>query len=314
MNINNNSNVKPASLDDIQNQVTKLGDMLKERYNQLEEAEKKLENEKEKFDAAHKMIETFKDPIKLNIGGKIFMTSKSTLLKEESMLAAMFSGRHELQKGDDGAYFIDRDPKHFGKILNFLRDGEFELNDNEVERKEMLREAEYYSLIALLDHLQDPTSTPTLELAFDLIRKGKYITVNGATARSNSTDVWQPAFTANTFSRGVHSCTFSGTPNNIIAGISGANVKYNHSAYTELRTMMLNVSPGQLFIDGVETKPFMFDAQARSVTIELDCDERTVTWIRGTDRFQAPIPTSFKAPFSFCVDLWNSAATIIALN
>jgi hypothetical protein len=42
------------------------------------------------------MIETFKDPIKLNIGGKIFMTSKSTLLKE-SMLAAMFSGRHELQ-------------------------------------------------------------------------------------------------------------------------------------------------------------------------------------------------------------------------
>jgi hypothetical protein len=180
----------------------------------------------------------------------------------------------------------------------------------------MLREAEYYSLTALLDYLQDPdpASTTTLELAFDLMRKGKYITVNGATARSNSTDVWQPAFTASTFTRGVHSCTFSGTPNNIIAGISDANVKYNHSAYTQLRTMMLNVSPGQLFIDGVETKPFMFDTQARSVTIELDCDRRTVTWIRGTDRFQAPIPTSFKVPFSFCVDLWNSAATITALN
>jgi hypothetical protein len=40
MNISDNTNAKPTSLDDIQNQVTKLGDMLKERYNQLEEAEK----------------------------------------------------------------------------------------------------------------------------------------------------------------------------------------------------------------------------------------------------------------------------------
>jgi len=39
------------------------------------------------------------------------------------MLAAMFSGRHFVQKDEDGRYFIDRDGTHFRYILNFLRDG-----------------------------------------------------------------------------------------------------------------------------------------------------------------------------------------------
>jgi hypothetical protein len=295
--------------------------MLKERYNQLEEAEKKLENEKEKFDAAHKMIETFKDPIKLNIGGKIFMTSKSTLLKEESMLAAMFSGRHELQKGDDGAYFIDRDPKHFRKILNFLRDGEFALNDDDgVERKELIREAEYYSLIALLDYL----SPSLIKLEFDPVRKGENVTIiNGTTVTNNGKEDWQPAFTASTFSRGIHSCTFSeisssfnnGNRNNVMVGISGVNIDHTSAAYSQVRAMMFRVYTGEIYVGGEEYKSYTYDTQEPSVTIELDCDRRTVTWIRGTDRFQAPIPTSFKAPFSFCVDLWNTdTATITALN
>ena len=39
------------------------------------------------------------------------------------MLAAMFSGRHELDTDSEGRYFIDRDGKYFKYILNFLRDG-----------------------------------------------------------------------------------------------------------------------------------------------------------------------------------------------
>lgn len=49
------------------------------------------------------------DDLKLNVGGTIFYTKRSTLLKEEgSMLAAMFSGRFPLVRDADGAYFIDR--------------------------------------------------------------------------------------------------------------------------------------------------------------------------------------------------------------
>jgi len=35
--------------------------------------------------------------VRINIGGKIFMTSRSTLMKENSMLKSKFSGQHELE-------------------------------------------------------------------------------------------------------------------------------------------------------------------------------------------------------------------------
>ena len=57
----------------------------------------------------------FSSTVKLNVGGKIYKTTLDTLRKDpDSMLCAMFSGRHELKPDEeDGSYFIDRDGKHF---------------------------------------------------------------------------------------------------------------------------------------------------------------------------------------------------------
>ena len=61
--------------------------------------------------------------IPLNVGGHSFVTTLSTLTKDkDSMLAAMFSGRHELDTDSEGRYFIDRDGTYFKYILNYLRD------------------------------------------------------------------------------------------------------------------------------------------------------------------------------------------------
>lgn len=61
--------------------------------------------------------------IPLNVGGYSFVTTLSTLTKDkDSMLAAMFSGRHELDTDSEGRYFIDRDGTYFKYILNYLRD------------------------------------------------------------------------------------------------------------------------------------------------------------------------------------------------
>ena len=80
---------------------------------------KVLEETKQKMPVVHKFQSS---RIKLNIGGEFFTTSIETVTSEEdSMLAAMFSGRFELVSGADGSFFIDRDGTHFRHILNYHR-------------------------------------------------------------------------------------------------------------------------------------------------------------------------------------------------
>lgn len=76
----------------------------------------KLEKEKDEFEQMKAKIATvhFPNKIDLNIGGTIFSAPLETLRKEEdSMLAAMFSGKgFEVKPDERGAYFIDRDGTH----------------------------------------------------------------------------------------------------------------------------------------------------------------------------------------------------------
>lgn len=95
--------------------------------------------------------------IKLDIGGQQFSTSLTTLTRDSSsMLAAMFSGRHQLKTEADGSHFIDRDGTHFRYILNFLRDGcikEGTLPPSEFILRELLAEAEFYQISGLVEYL-----------------------------------------------------------------------------------------------------------------------------------------------------------------
>lgn len=60
--------------------------------------------------------------VKLNVGGTLFDTSRTTLTYQKgSMLEAMFSGRHKVDKDDCGRYFLDRDGDTFKYVLAFLR-------------------------------------------------------------------------------------------------------------------------------------------------------------------------------------------------
>ena len=75
-----------------------------------------LQKERSEFEFMRKKLDVkFKKNIKLNVGGQIFKTSLETLRKDpDSMLAAMFSQRFDIQPDeDDDAYFIDRDGTHF---------------------------------------------------------------------------------------------------------------------------------------------------------------------------------------------------------
>ncbi|KAI1693043.1 BTB/POZ domain-containing protein [Ditylenchus destructor] len=82
------------------------------------------------------------DWVRLNVGGKVFQTSKDTLSRyPESFLAYLANGVLPSDKDETGAFLIDRDPHHFRVILNYLRNGELVMDRNEiaVKAKVMIR-------------------------------------------------------------------------------------------------------------------------------------------------------------------------------
>ncbi|NWR79231.1 KCTD7 protein, partial [Centropus unirufus] len=95
----------------------------------------------------------FPEVVPLNVGGTHFTTRLSTLRRyEDTMLAAMFSGRHYIPTDAEGRYFIDRDGTYFGDILNFLRSGDLPPRERV---RPVYKEAQYYSIGPLLDNLED---------------------------------------------------------------------------------------------------------------------------------------------------------------
>lgn len=106
--------------------------------------------ESEKAKLAH--TQEFQPVIKIDVGGTKFTTSKATLCRcPETMIGAMFSGRHGLPLDVDGYHFIDRDGTHFRFILNFLRAPErFSVDLPPNQLKELIDECEYYGLLDLM--------------------------------------------------------------------------------------------------------------------------------------------------------------------
>jgi hypothetical protein len=100
--------------------------------------------------------------IDLNVGGYKFTTSRETLCRVPgSLFEALLSGRHDFpaRQNQDGAYFIDRDGKHFHHILNFLRVGGNVVNPlplTPAEREELAVESDYYGLEGLVRAIRCP--------------------------------------------------------------------------------------------------------------------------------------------------------------
>lgn len=117
-----------------------------------------LETEKRAWEAekAHfENMQSFQSTIKLNIGGHKYTISLSTLRQfPDTMLGAMFSGRHTIIPDAEGCYFLNRDGTHFRYIRNLLQSPEgyykvamaLPLSVQE----ELKRECDYYGLLDIM--------------------------------------------------------------------------------------------------------------------------------------------------------------------
>jgi len=106
--------------------------------------------------------------VNFNIGGTLFSTLKSTINKkivkpntngkefyEPHLLQGFVAGLYEPKFDKNKAIFIDRDPKYFGYLLNYLRS----LNTNDVfippnkidDMEGLLKEAQYFKINGIND-------------------------------------------------------------------------------------------------------------------------------------------------------------------
>uniref|UniRef100_A0A8D0H365 Potassium channel tetramerization domain containing 13 n=1 Tax=Sphenodon punctatus TaxID=8508 RepID=A0A8D0H365_SPHPU len=92
--------------------------------------------------------------VKLNVGGSLHYTTLQTLAKHDSLLQALCTGRAEVLTDREGWILIDRSGRHFGTILNYLRDGSVPLPESQRELEEVLSEARYYLIQGLVEDCQ----------------------------------------------------------------------------------------------------------------------------------------------------------------
>ncbi|XP_041746068.1 BTB/POZ domain-containing protein KCTD5 isoform X2 [Coregonus clupeaformis] len=98
--------------------------------------------------------------VRLNVGGTVFLTTRHTLLKEQTSFLYRLCQQQDLHSDTDetGAYVIDRDPTYFGPILNYLRHGKLVYNKELAEEGTglgVLEEAEFYNITPLIKLIKE---------------------------------------------------------------------------------------------------------------------------------------------------------------
>lgn len=145
--------------------------------------------------------------VTLNVGGSVYCTTMTTLTRNpNSMLGAMFSGRFALATDSQDRYFIDRDGKHFGTILNFLRDGFVPVPSDPLETAQLLIEAQYYQLSGLIDLLTPEERVQAASWRWSPSSKSAYITLvnDCAVARAGEGKNWNTVLSDTGYSSGRH--------------------------------------------------------------------------------------------------------------
>ncbi len=114
--------------------------------------------------------------VKLNIGGCIFWTSDETLTSRGSNMLSVMIRHDNPAQLIDGAYFIDRDPKIFRWVLNYLRGSNVLPPEDSPEFVMIKEEAEYFSIDPLLFKIKH-ILCPSFNKGDNVTARGRKLTI-----------------------------------------------------------------------------------------------------------------------------------------
>jgi hypothetical protein len=117
----------------------------------------KLKADREHFEQTSSKLKQIKfaqdSKIKLNVGGTSYVTTVETLMSEEgTLLYALCTGESTVIPDKNGEIFIDRSPKYFPLILDYLRTPNLEITFEEYtwsQVQEIEKELDYYQVQGL---------------------------------------------------------------------------------------------------------------------------------------------------------------------
>ncbi len=143
--------------------IAKAQEMKQQMNQEMEKKLQEIKEEQNKLDVLTNKVKQVsplvKDVVKLNVGGKKFATSRDNLLKEPSFFTGLLSANFAVERDEKGAIFIDRNPKYFQFILDYLRNEKIDLKLIDAkEHSALLEEIQFYEIGSLIAQLV-PSST-----------------------------------------------------------------------------------------------------------------------------------------------------------
>ena len=94
------------------------------------------------------------EQVEINVGGVVHVTLRETVL---SCGANMLSSLINFPSGGESSsnkFFIDRDPKYFRHIMNFMREKTIPDFKDEAKYLKLLHEVEYYQIAEMIEAIQ----------------------------------------------------------------------------------------------------------------------------------------------------------------
>jgi hypothetical protein len=167
------------------------------------------------------------------VGGQQFITTRTTLGSQHAEGSNFSSG----VACHHGTIFFDRNPKHFAKVLDFLRDGWCAVSQTDlVELRELRAEADFYNICALKTLIDDTFAMRAFlrSLAEARRRQGEYSENDSFEARSFS----KLPFGANT----LDPCMLSA----IMKTASKAELNASEALQSSVQSLSVRTSSGEV--------------------------------------------------------------------